>query len=482
MALKNLDPAAVKASAVIAYGHLTGSQGAALLAKLPHCSLGDICEISRSGQEPLLAEVIAFNNDLVQLAPFDDTTGVSPGALIKNKHSCCQISLPGKLRGSIINPFGIPLDRQIDPDDSESSIYRPIYNSPPNPTSRRPITTQLVTGISLIDTLCPLGIGQRVALIAEPGVGKSTLLGMIARNAEVDITIIALVGERGREVSEFVTDCLGVDGMQKSVMVVATSDETPLRRKSALLSATAIAEHYRTQGKTVLLLVDSLTRYARAVREIALSAGELPVRHGYPASLFTQLPKALERAGTGSRGSITAIYSLLSNGSLEPDPLADEVKSLLDGHLILTDALARQGLRPAIDPNRSISRLANRIQTEAERTRAGKIKNMLERLNRDREIILFGGTPDPELQIFLKHEPHLYSILHQKQSGRSDIVRVHTQLKALLETIESELQLQQQPTMDSQHDLAYAGNTKITDKNNAVSLTGRMIGLSPQAK
>jgi FliI/YscN family ATPase len=274
-----------------------------------------------------------------------------------------------------------------------------------------------------------------MAICAPAGVGKSTLLGMIARRSEVDVIIVALVGERSREVKEFIEETLGSEGLRRSVVVVATSSDSSLLRQTAPYTATTIAEYFRDQGMNVLLIVDSLTRLARAIRETSLAAGDLPVRHGYTNAVYTQLPRLVERAGTSSTGSITGLYTVLTNAEDDIDPLADEVKSLLDGHLILSKELATLGIRPAVDITQSISRLFTRLASTTHQEYAHDIRRMLSRFLKEREIALLGGTPDRELHAIMEHQKSFCELLTQDDKKVSPSDQTEESIRTLVEII-----------------------------------------------
>lgn len=314
-----------------------------------------------------------------------------------------------------MDSLGEPMDGSKIGDDKIGCDYtvREIAAPPPHPLARTPISAPLITGIRSLDSCCTIGAGQRVGLFAGAGTGKSTLLGMIARNTDAEVIVVALVGERGREVREFISDSLGNKGLRRSVVVVSTSDDTPIRRAAAPLTATAIAEYFRDQGKNVLLLVDSITRTARALREIGLAAGELPVRQGYTPSVFSELPRLLERGGTNEKGSITAIYTVLTAAENDIDPIAEEIKSILDGHIVLSSQVAREGIRPSIDLLNSVSRLYTKLNSDVTLKANGKLIQALSRLRRDRDISLLGGTPDPELKSIIEAEGSIRSFLNQ---------------------------------------------------------------------
>ena len=274
-----------------------------------------------------------------------------------------------------------------------------------------------------------------MGICASAGVGKSTLLGMIARRATVDVIVVALVGERSREVREFIDETLGIEGLARSVVVVATSSDSSLLRQTAPYTATTIAEYFRDQGKHVLLIVDSLTRMARAIRETTLSAGELPVRHGYTTSVYTQLPRLLERAGTAQRGSITALYTVLTNTDDDIDPLADEIKSLLDGHLVLRPEIAHLGIRPAIDITQSISRLFSRLNTPQQQEAARGIARALNRIIKERDIIALGGSPDAELQKILQNQHTIVRLLSQMTSESTTLAHTREAVSEVWEHV-----------------------------------------------
>jgi FliI/YscN family ATPase len=274
-----------------------------------------------------------------------------------------------------------------------------------------------------------------MAICAPAGVGKSTLLGQIARRAEIDVIVVALVGERSREVKEFIEETLGSEGLRRSVVVVATSSDSSLLRQTAPYTATTIAEYFRDQGMNVLLIVDSLTRLARAIRETSLAAGDLPVRHGYTNAVYTQLPRLVERAGTSARGSITGLYTVLTNTEDDIDPLADEVKSLLDGHLVLSKELATLGIRPAVDITQSISRLFTRLSSTIHQEYAHEVRRMLSRCLKEREIALLGGTPDRELNAIIGHQKQLYELFTQEAHDMSSLDETEQKVRSLAEMI-----------------------------------------------
>ncbi|MFW6005143.1 MAG: FliI/YscN family ATPase [Desulfonatronovibrionaceae bacterium] len=327
--------------------------------------LGSICRLLTDDKDHsagINAEVVGFRDDVVLFMPYEDMRGIKPGTLIKNSSMPPLFPVGKPFLGQAVNAFGEPLtsrDKSI-----PSQKYYPLYAEPLNPLERPRIDKPLDVGIKAINSLLTLGRGQRIGIMAGSGVGKSTLMGMMARYTEADINIIALVGERGREVVEFMDKDLGPEGLARSVLVVATSDQGPLIRMRAAYAATAMAEHFRDQGKDVLLMMDSVTRFAMAAREVGLAAGEPPTTRGYTPTVFTQLPKLLERTGKTPKGSITGIYTVLVEGDDFNEPVADAVRSILDGYVVLTRELADQGHYPAIDVLKSVSRLRTDVAPE----------------------------------------------------------------------------------------------------------------------
>jgi flagellum-specific ATP synthase len=398
-------------------GKVSGIVGQTILAKLPHACLGDICSVIIDEKKKIMAQVVSFNEENIFLAPFSDIRGISPGTKVIKEMGNFNVSTPALEGGIVIDALGNVLYRQST-SNSNTKIDLDLFRPAPDPLSRKAVNKQLVTGIKSIDSLCAIGYGQRLGLFASAGLGKSTLLGMLARSADTDINVIALTGERGREVGEFIEQVLGKEGLSKSIIVVATSDKPALQRSLAAITATAIAEHHRSLGKNVLLLVDSLTRMARAIRDVSLAAGELPIRQGLTSSVYSELPKLIERAGNDDRGSITAIYTLLDNSEYESDPLAEEVKSLLDGHICLDSQVAASGIRPAIDFTRSISRCLNNLLNEEGLEARNLIIKILSKIKKEKDLILMGGTADQELQACLETEKDLSSFLNQSLGSR----------------------------------------------------------------
>jgi flagellum-specific ATP synthase len=322
--------------------------------------LGSVCYLIPENAKPIAAEVVGFRDGACLFMPYSDMRGIGPGSLIQNASTPPHMPVGHAMLGRAVDGFGAPMDGKgaITPD-----TFVPLHREPPNPLERPRISEPLDVGVRSVNALLTLGKGQRVGIMAGSGVGKSTTLGMMARYTKADVNVIALVGERGREVVEFMERDLGPEGMARSVLVVATSDKSPLIRMRAAYAATAVAEFFRDQGKDVLLMMDSVTRFAMAGREVGLAAGEPPTRGGYTPSVFAHLPQLLERAGKSAKGSITGIYTVLVDGDDFTEPIADSTRSILDGHIVLTRELADLGHYPAIDVLKSVSRLRNDIVT-----------------------------------------------------------------------------------------------------------------------
>lgn len=400
-------------------GRVIGTRGGAVIATLPTGQVGEFCHlIPEDTGRKILCEIVAFQQNHFILAPFDSIQGLGPQVKVVSLGTPNQAKLPEKLLGSVLDALGNPLGENSADALSTYPTAEPLRQRPrPGPAL---IDQTFFTGIRAIDAFCTLGVGQRIGLFASAGLGKSTLLSMIARNSVADVNVIALIGERGREAHEFVQQTLGPAGLKKSVVVVSTSDESAPRRKWAVQTANSIAQELRARGLNVLLLVDSITRLARALREIGLASGELPVRHGFPASVYAELPRIIEQAGKTASGSITAIYTVLTNQLHEDDPLADELKSLLDGHIVLSPELFRLGVKPALDPCLSISRLSHRLNSLERQAALSKIVRAFARINKDKDLIMMGGEPDAELKAALSIESELHHFLNQHADETCD--------------------------------------------------------------
>ena len=355
----------------------------------PSAKLNDLCLIrSNNRTEPVKAEVVGFRDDRVLLMPYDDVEGVGLGSWVENTGAPLQVAVGEELLGCTLNGVGEPMN--ADSLGADCAHYS-VEAAPPDPLSRKIIDEVLTLGVKAVDGLLTIGKGQRIGIFAGSGVGKSTLMGMFARNTKADINVIALIGERGREVREFIERDLGEEGMRRSVVVVATSDKPALIRKKAAQTATAIAEYFRDQGKDVLLMMDSLTRFSMAQREIGLASGEPPVSRGYPPSVYAQMPKLLERAGNSDRGSITGLYTVLVDGDDFNEPITDTARGILDGHIVLSRQMAQKNHYPAIDILQSISRVMSSIITKEHKVAAGKMKQVLATYQEAEDLINIGA-------------------------------------------------------------------------------------------
>nr|WP_300812793.1 flagellar protein export ATPase FliI [uncultured Acetatifactor sp.] len=353
----------------------------------PDAKLGDICQIVPEGAgSPILAEVVGFKDRKTLLMPYDSVDGIAVGCIVENTDAPLLVTVSDDVLGKTLNGLGLPVDGT----EIEGVPYL-VEATPPDPLSRKIIDEVLPLGVKAVDGLITVGKGQRIGIFAGSGVGKSTLMGMFARNTKADINVIALIGERGREVREFIERDLGEEGMGRSVIVVATSDRPALERNKAAKTATAIAEYFRDRGKDVLLMMDSLTRFSMAQREIGLARGEPPVTRGYPPSVYSEMPKLLERAGCAERGSITGLYTVLVDGDDFNEPITDTARSILDGHIMLDRKLGHKNHYPAIDILQSISRCMSQIASREHKQAAGKLKNVVATYNEAEDLINIGA-------------------------------------------------------------------------------------------
>lgn len=424
-------------SPIEARGQVTATNGSVLRAKLFGGAIGDRVRIKRR-QGTLSAQIVGFSGGEILLSPFESAQDVLPGAEVSSPCSPLRIGLGDSLLGAAIDGYGIVRSRFAEPTVNQSRSFVELTRPAPTPEERITKYTALKTGIRSLDAFCPLAHGQRLSILAEPGVGKSTLLSMIADNTEADVNVIALIGERGREVREWIEKLRTSNNAQNTILVYATSDAAAGLRIQASLLATRISEYFRDQGKHVLLQIDSLTRMIRALRELGLAAGEMPVRQGYPLSVYSQLPRLIERAGVTHRGSITGLYTMLLSENLDNDPFIEEVKSLTDGHLYLSRDLAEKAHYPAICILSSLSRLESVVVGDEHREATQLLRRALSRLQRDREIVLLGGTPDKELRIYLDFENTLLAFLQQRPSGSSCVREVVALAQEIRERLESE--------------------------------------------
>lgn len=369
-------------------GRITEVVGMLIRAIVPGVKIGEVCLVKRDG-EPLRTEVVGFTQDEVILSPLGEMTGIGPSSEVIPTRLPLHIKVGPGLLGRVLNGLGEPLDEDTKGPLILEETY-PVLQAPPDPLKRQRIDKPIQTGVRSIDALLTTGIGQRVGIFAAAGGGKSTLLGMIARNAVADVNVISLIGERGRELRDFIEKDLGPEGLKRSVLVVSTSDQASQLRLNAAYVGTAIAEYFRDQGKSVILMQDSITRFARALREIGLAAGEPPARAGYTPSVFSTLPKLLERTGRSETGSITAFYTILVAGDDMNEPVADEVRSILDGHIILSADLARQFHYPAIDILSSASRVMPSVVNKDHLQLVGKVREVLANYKKNELLIKIG--------------------------------------------------------------------------------------------
>ncbi len=439
-------------------GKLTRVAGLVLEASGLAVPVGSLCEIQspdlRPGERPARAEVVGFSGDRAFLMPTDELHGLSSGATVRARSTPprpprlgepshrwrrdadrgLHLPMGDGLLGRVVDAFGHPLDRRgpLDHVSREPMARRPI-----NAMDRDPVRTPLDTGVRAINALLTVGRGQRIGLFAGTGVGKSVLLGMMARYTAADVIVVGLIGERGREVKEFIEDILEQEGLARSVVVAAPADAPPLVRMQGAAYATAIAEHYRDRGQHVLLLMDSLTRYAQAQREIALAIGEPPATKGYPPSCFAKLPMLVERSGNGlaGGGSITAFYTVLSEGDDQQDPIADAARGILDGHFVLSRELAEAGHYPALDVERSISRVMPAVAPAIHQEQARRFRQLMAKLSKARDLIQLGAySPgaDPELDLAVRLQPQMLRLLQQDMHAPATLAQSVAQLQAVL--------------------------------------------------
>jgi flagellum-specific ATP synthase len=412
--LQAVDPIRVNGKVTQVIGLTIESEG-------PEAAVGDVCFIyPLKAAQPIMAEVVGFRNNRVILMPLGELHAISPGCDVVGTGKPLSIQVGHELLGKVLNGLGQPLDGKTLP--ARMAQYS-TYGEPSNPLERPRITQPISVGIRAIDGLLTIGKGQRVGIFAGSGVGKSTLLGMIARNTSADVNVIALIGERGREVLDFLERDLGKEGLARSVVVAATSDQPALIRMKGALIATTIAEYFRDRGLNVMLMMDSVTRYAMALREVGLAIGEPPATRGYTPSVFANLPKLLERSGNNSKGSITAFYTVLVDGDDMNDPIADTVRGILDGHIVLDRALANKGHYPAIDVLSSVSRLMTEIVPAEQLAAAERLKHMLSVYKESEDLIHIGAYQqgsNAEIDQALQHIRRIWDYTRQKTTEKVD--------------------------------------------------------------
>lgn len=369
-------------------GKITNVVGLTLESAGPDAKLGDLCNIyTNNGEGVIMAEVVGFKDNHTLLMPYEETEGIGLGCIVENEEHPLSVTVGDFLLGQVLDGLGRPVSNF----DSKGGVQYPMEAPSPDPMTRAIINEPLSLGVKAVDSLITVGKGQRIGIFAGSGVGKSTLMGMFARNTKAEINVIALIGERGREVREFIERDLGPEGMKRSVVVVATSDKPALERKKAAQTATAIAEFFRDQGRDVLLMMDNLTRFSMAQREIGLAIGEPPVTRGYPPSVYSEMPKLLERAGKDDKGSITGLYAVLVDGDDFNEPITDTARSILDGHIMLSRKLAHKNHYPAVDVLQSISRCMSMVATKEHKKAAGKLKNVLATYQEAEDLINIGA-------------------------------------------------------------------------------------------
>ncbi len=413
------------------YGKVVKIVGLTIESLGPEAKLGDVCTISSTDKgRQLRAEVVGFRDNRVLLTPYEEVSGIGIGDSVELCSEALKVPVGEELLGMALDGLGRPLDGK----ELHVNQYYEVNATPPDPMDRVLIRDVLPLGVKAIDGLLTLGKGQRIGIFAGSGVGKSTLLGMIARNTKADINVIALIGERGREVKEFIEHDLGEEGMRRSVLVIATSDKPALIRKKAAQTATAIAEYFRDQGKDVLLMLDNLTRFSMAQREIGLAAGEPPVSRGYPPSVYAEMPKLLERAGNGAVGSITGIYTVLVDGDDFNEPISDTARGILDGHVILSRKLGHKNHYPAIDVLQSISRVMSAVASKEHKKLASKLKSTLATYTDAEDLINIGAYKsgsNPEIDYAIQKNSAINEFLCQGTDEKFTFEETVAQLEAI---------------------------------------------------
>lgn len=407
--LKEVSPVVVK-------GKVTEVVGTIIKAVVPGVKVGEICLLRNPWEDSeIKAEVVGFTKGQVLLTAMGAMQGVSTATEVIPTHHVHQVGVGPELLGRVLNGMGEPIDTDQRGTFRPTTFY-PVYCEPPNPLERRIISKPLSLGVRCLDGMLTCGEGQRLGIFAAAGGGKSTLLAQIIRNTEADVAVLALIGERGREVREFIEKDLGPEGMKRAVVVVSTSDRTAMERLKAAYVATSVAEYFRDQGRKVLLMMDSVTRFGRAQREIGLAAGEPAARRGFPPSVFSELPKLMERAGNSAKGSITALYTVLVEGDDMTEPIADETRSILDGHIILSRKLAAANHYPAIDVLASVSRCQNAIVTPEHKKAASRLRQLLARYNEVETLLRIGeykSGSDPETDEAIRRHDAINQFLRQ---------------------------------------------------------------------
>ena len=423
-----------RADPVIVNGKVSDVIGLVIVSIGPNVSLGEICTIiDKEGNEVCKSEVVGFKEGKVLSIALGEVQNISPACEIKATGKSFTVNVGMELLGRVIDGLGNPIDGK---GPLNCSTYTTIYNEPPNPLERKRIDSPLQTGVRAIDGLLTVGKGQRLGIFAGSGVGKSVTMGMIARNTDADVNVITLIGERGREVREFIEKDLGEEGLKKSVVIVATSDKSALVRMKGAFIGTTIAEYFRSRGMDVVLMMDSVTRFAMAQREIGLTVGEPPTTKGYTPSVFAILPKLLERAGSIDKGSITGFYTVLVDGDDMTEPIADAVRSILDGHVVLSRKLANKGQFPAVDPLQSVSRVMPDVVTQDHRKRAIAFNEVLATYNEAEDLINIGAYvkgSNPQIDHALSKINLLRSFMKQDMTEKTLYQETISRLSQIIE-------------------------------------------------
>ncbi len=418
-------------------GSVSKLLGLTVEAKLPGLKIGDLCHIETKDGQLKPAEVVAFKGDIAQMLLLYDGHGIFQGSRVTSTGEPIRLPVGDFLLGRLINPLGEPLDHQ--PMDVSQANFVSVEGAPPDAFNRPLIKNMFSTGVRVVDSLLTLGAGQRMGLFAGSGVGKSTLLGMLARNSEADVNVLALIGERGREVKEFIELSLGPAGMAKSVVVCSTGDQPPLIRMKALQSATAICEYFRDQGKKVFLMTDTVTRCAMAGREVGLSIGEPPTMKGYPPSIFSWLQRVLERTGTSPKGSITALYTVLMEAEDINDPVVDTVRGIVDGHIFLSRKVAEMNHYPAIDVLGSISRLFPEITDKEHQLAAAKMRTLLAIYRENKDLIdvgMYQKGSNPKLDLAVSMMDEINKFLRQSVKDTVNMSHTIETLKNMMRNVD----------------------------------------------
>ncbi len=421
-------------NSIVVEGRLTRMVGMTLEAVGCNVNIGERCYLETNTGQLEEAEVVGFSEDKIYLMPIGNIHGLGPGARVIPTNRAAEIPVGNALLGRVLNGQGLPIDGK---GPIHCVASRPLVTEPINPLNRKPVVEPLDVGVRSINSILTVGRGQRMGLMAGSGVGKSVLLGMMTRFTEAEIIVVGLIGERGREVKEFIEQILGKDGIDRAVVVAVPADNSPLMRIQGAMAATTIAEYFRDQGKNVLLLMDSLTRFCQAQREVALAIGEPPATKGYPPSVFAKLPQLVERAGNGSdsQGSITAFYTVLAEGDDQQDPIVDASRAILDGHIVLSRELADSGHYPAIDIEGSVSRVVNQITTESHRDAIGHLKHLYSSYQQNKELITVGAYQkgsDAAIDDAIESMPTIRSFLCQKINQQVDMEESINELQQMM--------------------------------------------------